>query len=107
VEGGSGRVVTFSGAVRWLEAEASEGSAGAASERRRKHSAGEKNPAGDGITLLKGGDGKQRRGVGESGGAWGRAGEKEGARAWRKTARAADIGLRPAGSGGGVAALQR
>jgi hypothetical protein len=64
VEGGSDGVVTFSGAVRWLEAEASEGSAGAASERRRKHSAGEKNPTGDGITLLKGGGGKQRRGSG-------------------------------------------
>jgi hypothetical protein len=63
VEGGSGGVAASSGAVLRLEAEAREGTAGVASERRRKHGAGEKNPIGDSNTLLKGGaDGMQRRG---------------------------------------------
>jgi hypothetical protein len=55
VEGGSGGVAASSGAVLQLEAEAREGTAGVASERRRKHGAGEKNPIGDSNTLLKGG----------------------------------------------------
>jgi hypothetical protein len=55
VEGGSGGVAASSGAVLRLEAEAREGTAGVASERRRKHGAGEKNPVGDSNTLLKGG----------------------------------------------------
>jgi hypothetical protein len=44
VEGGSGRVAASSGAVLHLEADAREGTAGAASERRRKHGAGRKIP---------------------------------------------------------------
>jgi hypothetical protein len=93
VEGGSGGVVASSGAVLRLEAEAREGTAGVASERRRKHGAGEKNPVGDSNTLLKGGPtGCSGGGGGESGDAWGRAGEREGARAWQRMARAADIG---------------
>jgi hypothetical protein len=54
VEGGSGGVAPSSGAVLGLEAEAREETAGATSERRRKHGVGEKNPAGGGSTLLKG-----------------------------------------------------
>jgi hypothetical protein len=50
----------------------------AASEQRRKHGTGEKNPAGGGSTRLKGGAGTQRRGGRESGDAWGGVGETEG-----------------------------
>jgi hypothetical protein len=68
---------------------------------------GEKNPAGGGSTLLKGGlAGTQRRGAGELGDAWGGVRERGGRRVQRETARAAGIGPRPAGAGGGVAALQ-
>jgi hypothetical protein len=71
VEGGSGGVVASSGAVLLLDAEARERIVGATSERRRKHSAGEKNPTGGGRSLLRGG-GR------ESGDAWGIAREREG-----------------------------
>jgi hypothetical protein len=60
VEDGSGGVAASSRVVLRLEAEAREGTAGAALEWRRKHGAGEKNPAGGSSTLLKGGT--QRRG---------------------------------------------
>jgi hypothetical protein len=63
VEGSSGGVAASSGAILWLEAEMREGTVGAASEQRRKHGVGEKNPAsGDGGTLLKGAAGMKRRG---------------------------------------------
>jgi hypothetical protein len=42
VEGGSDGVAAFSGAVLWLQAEAREGTVGAASERDEKHGVGEK-----------------------------------------------------------------
>jgi hypothetical protein len=49
----------------------------------------------------------QQGGEGGSSEAWGRAGEREGAWARRDMAWAAGIGPRPAGAGGGAAALQR
>jgi hypothetical protein len=45
MEGGSGGVAASSSVVLWLEAEVREGTAGEASERRRKHSGGEKIPS--------------------------------------------------------------
>jgi hypothetical protein len=92
VEGGSGGVAASSGAVLWLEAEAREGTTGAASEQRRKHFMGEKNPVGDGSTLLKGGTSgaTAEEGAGELGDAWGGVREREGGgRVRRETARAA------------------
>jgi hypothetical protein len=79
VEGGSDGVVASSRAVLWLEAEAREGTASAASEREKKHSAGEKHP-------FKGGaPGTQRRG-------------NEASRATRGGARG-EGGLAPTGGG--------
>jgi hypothetical protein len=66
VEGGSGGVVASSGAVLLLDAEARERIVGATSERRRKHSAGEKNPTGGGRSLLRGGGQGIGRCVGHS-----------------------------------------
>jgi hypothetical protein len=63
VEDDSGGVAASSRVVLRLEAEAREGTAGAALEWRRKHGAGEKNPTGGSSTLLKGGT--QRRGGGQ------------------------------------------
>jgi hypothetical protein len=79
VEGSSDRVARSSRAVLRLEVEAREGIASMASEQRRKHGAGEKNPPDDGNTLLKGGGGAgtQRRGSGSRamrGAEWGREG---------------------------------
>jgi hypothetical protein len=75
VEDDSGGVAASSRVVLRLEAEAREGTAGAALEWRRKHGAGEKNPAGGSSTLLKGGT--QRRGGGrEPGDACSGAGER-------------------------------
>jgi hypothetical protein len=55
VEGGSDGVAAFLGAVLWLQAEAREGTVGAASERDEKHGVGEKfRPATGGSTLLMG-----------------------------------------------------
>jgi hypothetical protein len=59
--------------VLWLEAEAREGTAGAASERDKKHGAREKFwPAVGGSTLLKGGGatGHNRGGCEKSSDAW-------------------------------------
>jgi hypothetical protein len=79
VEGGSGGVATSSGAVLQLEAEATEGTAGAVSEQRRKHGTGEKNPVDGGSTLLKGGRcGCSGGGAEELGDGWGGAGERGG-----------------------------
>jgi hypothetical protein len=79
----------------------------AASEQRRKHGTGEKNPAGGGSTRLKGGRGRRGGGAGSQamrGVEWGR---QRGARALYKMARAAGIGPRPVSACGAVAALQR
>jgi hypothetical protein len=84
VEGGSGGVATSSGAFLRLEAEATEGTVVAASEQRRKHGAGEKNPADGGSTLLKGGRcGCNGEGVEELGDGWGGARERGGGRVRR------------------------
>jgi hypothetical protein len=63
--------------------------------------------AASGSTLLKGGGEMQQKGGGESGDAWSEAGERERARARQQMARAAGIGPRLVGAGGGVAVLQR
>jgi hypothetical protein len=75
VEGGFGEVVVSSGAVLWLEAEARDGTAGAALERRRKHGAGEKKSHRRRQHPFKGGDGGDAaEGAGESGDVWRQSG---------------------------------
>jgi hypothetical protein len=95
VEGGSGGVATSSGVILWLEAEVREGTAGVASEERRKHGAGEKNPAcGDDGTLLKGAVGMQRRG------GWGKSSD-----VWRGSRRGGPC-LPPMGDSSGDARVR-
>jgi hypothetical protein len=105
VEGGSDGVAASSGAVMRFEAEAREVAVGAASEWDEKHGAGEKisNRRRAAAPFSRGGrwDAVEGGGAGESGDAWGGAGERGGDGHNVKW-----LG-RPAGAGGGVAALQR